>query len=67
MCSSYYLLPSIAPILTVLSGLVLVSGMILIAPSGFGALLGLLTFPGGYVVVGGVGVCSTMSRLTLHR
>ena len=57
MSASSYFSPSDAPILTVLSGLALESGTILIAPSGFGVLFVLLTFLGGLVVAGGLGVC----------
>lgn len=67
MSASSYFSFSVAPILTVLSGLALESGKILMAPSGFGVLFVLLTFLGGSVVAGGLGVCSTMSRLRLSH
>jgi hypothetical protein len=54
MSSSSYLQRSIATILMVLSGLLLVSGTIFIVPLSFGALVRLLTFLGGSVVVGNV-------------
>ena len=52
MSASSYFSFSDAPILTVLSGLALESGTILIAPSGFGVLVVLITFLGGSAVAG---------------
>ena len=66
MSASSYFSASDAPILMVLSGLAQESGTILIAPSGFDVLFVLLTFLGGSVVVGGLGVSNSFRAVVIR-